>query len=144
MIMSQAGHSDREIERQSKQESFKEEASSVEQTRAGRTYLSRVDIVETEDGLLLWADLPGVDEASLDVRVEDAVLTIAGTVSPAGYEDLSPLYTEYNVGNFFRQFRLSEQVDQGRIEGRVNQGTLELSLPKLEKAKPRRIQISAR
>ncbi len=143
--MSQANReSEREIERQSKHESFKEEASSVEQTRAGRTYLSRVDIVETEDGLLLWADLPGVDEASLDVRVEDAILTIAGTVSPAGYEDLSPLYTEYNVGNFFRQFRLSEQVDQDRIEGRVNQGTLELSLPKLEKAKPRRIQISAR
>lgn len=128
----------------SERQGFKEEASSVEQTRAGRTYISRVDIVETEDGLRLWADLPGVDEDSLEVRVEDDILTVAGTVSLAPYENLTPLYTEYNVGNFFRQFRLSEQVDRDRIEGRVNQGTLELSLPKIEKAKPRRIQITAR
>ena len=79
----------------------KREASD-ETTRAGRTYVPQVDIYETKDGLWLWADMPGVDEQSVDVRLADGVLTIEGQVDVKQYENTTPLYTEYNVGHYAR------------------------------------------
>ena len=113
-----------------------------ESTRPGRTYQPEVDIYETRDGLWLWADMPGVDEKSLNVHLADGVLTIEGGVSLEDYKDLSPVYTEYNVGNYQRRFSLSRDIDTDKIEARLENGVLELKLPKGEKAKPRQITVS--
>ena len=113
-----------------------------EVTRAGRTYVPQVDIYETKDGLWLWADMPGVDEKSLDVRLDNGVLTIEGQVDLTQYENTTPLYTEYNVGNYVRRFTLSNDVDSDRIVARMQHGVLTLEIPKAERAKPRRIAVT--
>ncbi len=121
----------------------KKEVTREEPTRPGRTYQPEVDIYETTDGLWLWADMPGVDEKSINVDLADGVLTIEGAVAVDDYKDLMPVYTEYNVGNYMRRFAVSSDIDPDRIEARVQSGVLELRLPKAEKAKPRRIAVSA-
>jgi len=120
----------------------KQELAREEATRPGRSFVPRVDIHETGDALWLWADLPGVDEKSLDVRLENGELSIEGRVSLEGYESLTPVYTEYNVGHYLRSFRLSDRIDIDRIEAKMTNGVLELQLPKLATAKPRQISIS--
>jgi HSP20 family protein len=113
-----------------------------EVTRAGRTYVPQVDIYETKEGLWLWADMPGVDEQSLDVHLDNGVLTIEGQVDVKDYENTTPLYTEYNVGNYVRRFTLSNDVDSDRIVARMQHGVLALEIPKAERAKPRRIAVT--
>ena len=112
-----------------------------ESTRAGRTYLPAVDIYETPEGLHLLADMPGVDEQSLNVHLDNGVLTIEGQVDVKEYENLQPVYTEYNVGNYVRRFTLSSDVYTDRITARMRNGVLELDVPKAERAKPRRITV---
>ena len=121
----------------------KKEVTREETTRPGRTYQPEVDIFETKEGLWLWADMPGVDEKSISVDLADGVLTIEGGVALDDYKDLTPVYTEYNVGNYTRRFAISSDIDAERIEARVQNGILELRLPKAEKAKPRKIAVSA-
>ena len=113
-----------------------------EVTRAGRTYVPQVDIYETKEGLWLWADMPGVDEQSLNVHLDNGVLTIEGQVDVKDYENVTPLYTEYNVGNYVRRFTLSNDVDTDRIVARMQNGVLALEIPKSERAKPRRITVT--
>lgn len=120
----------------------KKEMKEQEPTRAGRTYVPDVDIYETEKDLRLWADMPGVDEKSIDIQLAEGVLTISGEVSVEDYEELTPLYTEYNIGNYFRQFALSKDIDADKIQARMDNGVLEIDLPKAEAAKPRRIPVS--
>ena len=115
---------------------------SEEQTRPGRTYLPNVEIRETEDALWLWADMPGVDQDSVEIRLENGALSIEGQVQTDEYADLTPAYTEYNVGNFGRSFRMSTAIDSQRIEAKVKNGVLELRLPKSEEARPQRIPIT--
>jgi HSP20 family protein len=121
----------------------KPEQSQDEHTRPGRTYVPSVDICETPDSLLLRADMPGVDENSVEVNVANGVLSIEGWVSVKEYENLQPVYTEYNIGNYSRRFTLSNEIDADRITAKMVNGVLELELPKAEKAKPRQISISA-
>ena len=121
----------------------KQEVAGGEQTRPGRTYTPDVDICETRDSLWLWADMPGVDKDSIEVKLADGVLSIEGRVSLKDYENLSPVYTEYNVGNYARRFTVSPDIDGERIKARMSNGVLELELPKLERAKPRRIEVAA-
>jgi HSP20 family protein len=121
----------------------KQEVTSHEATRPGRTFVPDVDIYETPESLHLWADIPGVDEQSLHLDLADGVLTIEGQVGVKDYEHLGPVYTEYNVGNYLRRFTLSSDLDADRISARVTNGVLELTLPKAERAKPRRITVTA-
>ncbi|HVN84925.1 MAG TPA: Hsp20/alpha crystallin family protein [Candidatus Binatia bacterium] len=120
----------------------KQEVAREEPTRPGRTYIPDVDIYETTDRLWLWADLPGVDEQSVQVDLEDGVLTISGQVSLKDYENLAPVYTEYNVGNYERRFTLSDSINASGITARMTNGVLELELPKAERAKPRKIEVA--
>jgi HSP20 family molecular chaperone IbpA len=121
----------------------KQELKGEEHTRAGRTFVPDVDICETPDSLWLWADMPGVDEESIQVNLAEGVLSIEGRVSIKEYEELAPVYTEYNIGNYARRFTLSSDIDTERIKARMTNGVLELELPKAERAKPRRIPISS-
>ncbi len=120
----------------------KQEMTSQEPMRAGRTYLPDVDICETPESLRLWADMPGVDEKSITVDLADGILTLEGTVALEDYKGLAPVYTEYNIGNYQRRFAVSSDVDAERITARMTNGVLELELPKSERAKPRRISVT--
>ena len=121
----------------------KQEVTGEERTRPGRAYVPNIDVCETPEGLWLWADMPGVDEHSVEVNLTDGVLAIEGRVSLKEYENLTPVYTEYNVGNFVRRLSVPDEIDAGRIKARITNGVLELELPKREQAKPRRIQVAA-
>jgi HSP20 family protein len=121
----------------------KQEVQGAEKTRPGRYFVPQVDIVENENELTLWADMPGVSDKDATVSLNDGVLTIVGKVSLAAYDKLSPLYTEYNVGNYFRQFELNEDIDEEQIKARMRNGVLTVELPKREHARPRRIEVSA-
>jgi HSP20 family protein len=112
-----------------------------EKTRPGVYYMPEVDIGEAGDSLKLWADMPGVSDKDLSVTLENNILTIEGTVSTSMYEGLSPRYTEYNVGNYFRQFTLNETIDPERIKASLRNGVLELDLPKVKKARLRKIEV---
>ncbi|MBV8055605.1 MAG: Hsp20/alpha crystallin family protein, partial [Deltaproteobacteria bacterium] len=94
-----------------------------------------------EDSLKLWADMPGVREKDLNVVLKDRVLTIVGQVATDMYAGVRPMYTEYNVGNYYREFALNEDIDESKIRATLRNGVLELELPKKEKAKPRQIEV---
>ncbi len=119
----------------------KQEVQAEEQTRPGRTYVPPVDIFETDNALWLRADMPGVQEDSIQVHVEKNVLSIEGQVALGDYQDLTPVYTEYRVGNYQRRFNLSNTIDTDKIHARLTDGVLELELPKAERVRPRRIAI---
>lgn len=121
----------------------KQETSGDESTRPGRTYVPDVDIYESDQSLWLWADMPGVNEKSIDIGLANGVLSISGQVATEEYDTLSPVYTEYNVGNYFRRFTLPDAIDTEHIAARVSNGVLSLELPKAERAKPRRITVAA-
>jgi HSP20 family protein len=130
---------EREITTKEKQELSKPH----EQTRPGRYYVPDVNIYEFEDSLKLWAEMPGVKEKDLDVTLKDGVLTMIGKVATDMYSGLRPMYTEYNVGNYYREFALNESIDESKIKATLRNGVLELELPKKEQAKPKRIEVSS-
>ncbi|MBM4030772.1 MAG: Hsp20/alpha crystallin family protein [Planctomycetes bacterium] len=99
------------------------------------------DVFETAQGAVVLVDLPGCDEGSVDIRVEDGVLTIRGRVQPEGFPGHDLTYGEYRVGDFERSFSVSELIDTERIEATVKDGVLRVSLPKVEAAKPKKIQV---
>lgn len=112
----------------------------IEETRSQERYvMPPVDIYESPEGLVVKADLPGVTKESLDVRVENNLLTIKARAAHLAPGD--PIYREYELANFFRQFELNERVDQGRISAELKHGILTLGLPKAEEMKPRRIDV---
>jgi HSP20 family protein len=112
---------------------------SSEETRSQERYITPpVDIYETADGLVK-ADLPGVDKEGLDVRVENNLLTIRGKAAHTAPGD--PVYWEYGLVNFFRQFELNERVDQSKISAELKHGVPTLNLPKAEEAKPKKIKV---
>ena len=112
-----------------------------EDTRAQERYITPpVDIFETKDGLTVVADLPGVEQKALEVRVADGILTLQGKT--AHIAPGTPIEREYELLNFYRQFELPEEVDPDRIGAELKHGVLTLRLPKKEKAKPRRIDVS--
>jgi HSP20 family molecular chaperone IbpA len=120
--------------------SGKQVPTSREMTRAQERYIQPpVDIYETPEGLVLLADMPGVAPSDLEVRLEENILTIQGKAKHA--IDKEPIYREFELVNFFRQFELSEHVDQEKIAARLNNGVLMLQLPRAEKAKPRQIPV---
>jgi len=132
-----ADNETREIATKEKQQIEKPQ----ERTRPGRYYVPDVNIYEFEDSLKLWADMPGVKEKDINVTLNEGVLTIVGQVATEIYAGLRPIYTEYNVGNYYREFALNEDIDESKIQATLKNGVLELELPKKEKAKPRQIEV---
>jgi HSP20 family protein len=118
----------------------KRELQQQEGTRAGLYFEPPVDIYETEESLTLVADLPGVAPEDIDVDLRENLLTITAPAQPVDPR-WRPLYQEYRVGHFLRQFRVGQQIDQSRISAQIRDGVLTLTLPKVESALPRRIQV---
>jgi len=115
----------------------------AEHTKPGPTFTPAVDIFETDTAITLLADMPGVKAQDLDVDLRDDVLTLSGEVSPPEAADESDVAREYLTGKYFRQFNLSEAIDQAKIDAGLKEGVLRLTLTKVEKATPRKIVVSA-
>lgn len=118
-------------------------SSGAEQTRTGPVFTPAVDIFETEKKIVVLADMPGVKPGKLDIDLREDRLTLVGEVASFEKTGEKALLTEYEVGTFYRQFTLSEVIDQEKIEAGLENGVLTLTLPKVEKAKPRKITVSA-
>jgi len=113
----------------------------AEQTRPGLVFTPQVDIFETDKELVLVADLPGVKAEDLNIDLRDDTLSLSGDVKPFEGRDESDILIEYETGKYYRQFSLSEIIDQGKIDAQLKDGILRLTLPKVEKAAPRKITI---
>jgi HSP20 family molecular chaperone IbpA len=98
-----------------------------------------VDIFETEAGLTVVADLPGVSKDNLNIEVKNDLLTLQATTNVNLPGD--SIYQEFQLGGFFRQFRLTDTVDTNHIQAELKHGVLTLRLPKAATAKPRKIEV---
>ncbi|MGL4967044.1 MAG: Hsp20/alpha crystallin family protein [Inquilinus sp.] len=130
--------SKQELQVQQKREVEKRE----EITVPSRVFLPTTDIYETQDALNVVMDMPGVQKSNIDVAIEDGVLRVNGRIDFGKYEELQPIYTEYNIGHYSRSFRLSSKIDQTKISAELKDGVLSLVLPKVEEAKPRAISVA--
>jgi len=127
----------KELEVQSKQEV----AAADEQTVQARYYRPLTDIFETPNALVVVMEMPGVERSDVNVSLENNQLDVEGRITLAPYSNMKSLYTEYGVGNYARRFMLSNAIDQKAITARIEDGVLTLTLPKVEEATARSIQI---
>ncbi len=115
----------------------------VEQTRPGLVFTPDVDIFETDHDITLLADMPGVSTEDVNIDLKDGVLTISGDVKPWGDTAASDVLIEFDIGKYYRQFTLSDAIEQEKIDAKFEDGVLRLVLPKAEKAVPRKITVTA-
>ena len=128
----------KELQVQQKRELEKKE----ETTIPARIFLPTTDIYEASEALTVLVEMPGVEKKNVKISVEDGVLNVRGRLDLTKYQDLTPLYTEYNVGHYSRSFRLSSKINQNKIGAEMKDGLLSLTLPKIEEAKPRTIRVT--
>ncbi len=115
----------------------------VERTRARTIFSPQVDIVEQKAEIVVTADMPGVDEKSVDINLEKNILTIFGSVEEDNLLTKPPYHAEYGIGDYERVFTLSDEIDQAHIQATVKNGVLKVILPKAKAAKSRRIAVKA-
>ena len=114
-----------------------------ERTRTRRVYTPTVDIIERKSDIMVTADMPGVDDKSVDITLEKNVLTIYGKVDAEIPENHKLYISEYGVGDYHRSFTLTDEVDKDRIQATMKSGVLKLVLPKAAAAKTRKITVRA-
>ena len=118
-------------------------ATPAEQLKAGPVFSPAIDIFETEKEITLLADMPGVKANNLSIDLKENVLTLSGEVeAPEGPDEVDVL-REYRTGRYFREFSLSQLIDQAKIDAELKEGVLKLKLPKVEKATPRKISVKS-
>ena len=112
-----------------------------EQMRPGLVFTPAVDIFETDKEITLLADMPGVNAGDLNIDLRENVLTLDGEArSPEGSGEVDVI-REYRTGKYYRQFTLSQVIDQAKIDAELKDGVLRLMLPKVEAATPRKIPV---
>jgi len=115
----------------------------IERTRSTKVYAPATDIIEKKDNMVLFADMPGVDEKSVEVTLEKNILTIYGKVEPRMPEKRKLVLSEYGIGDYHRTFTVSDAIDRDRIDATVSNGVLKLVLPKAEALKTKKIAVKA-
>jgi HSP20 family protein len=118
-------------------------STAAEQTKPGVVFTPAVDIFETEKELTLLADMPGVKAGNLSIGLNKNVITMSGDVEAPEGKDETEVFREYETGKYFREFTLSNEIDQTRIDASLKDGVLRLTLPKIEAAAPRKIEVKA-
>ncbi len=113
-----------------------------EQTTPGHVFSPLVDIFEDDQALTIVADMPGVPSENISIDLREDVLTLTGTPSLSIPEKEEFVLQEFETGKYFRQFRLSEVIDQANVKAKLDQGVLRVTLPKIGPAKPRKITIT--
>lgn len=126
-----------------KREEKRADLTTPERTYNGTTYTPRCDIFETDDELVLCADLPGVNPADADVRFENGQLEIYARCAPR-QTGVNYLAWEYGVGDYYRAFSIGEVINSDKIAAELKNGVLTVHLPKNEAAKPKRIAVKAK
>lgn len=119
------------------------EKADLERTRERQCFVPKTDIYETEDSIVVVADIPGVNRESVEITLEKDVLSIDAYSSASENQGLAVTYSEYMSGDFHRKFRLTREIDRDKIEAVVADGVLELRLPKADEARTKRIAIKA-
>jgi HSP20 family molecular chaperone IbpA len=119
------------------------EESDVERTRDNKAFVPRADIYEDGNNIFIVADVPGVDENSIEITLEKGILSINGYVEPEVLDGYTLAYAEYETGDYQRSFKLSNQIDLDKIEATVKSGVLRLTLPKVGPAKTKKIAVKA-
>ncbi|MDJ0852691.1 MAG: Hsp20/alpha crystallin family protein [Myxococcota bacterium] len=119
------------------------EALAAEGTRPGTVFRPDVDILERPDAYLVYADMPGVDDRHVHIRLENGVLSLDAEQVMGPEAGWNPLHAEYRSGGYHREFRLSEGIDEQHVSASMRDGVLELRLPKSERHKPRQITVQA-
>lgn len=114
----------------------------TEDARAGLVFRPDVDVLEERDAFVIHADMPGASEETVDVQLEKGLLTLHARLAE-GASPTRPRYAEYRDGSYYREFRLSEDIDAAAVSARMKDGVLELRLPKSAAKKPRRIAVQA-
>jgi len=120
-----------------------EKVERIERSRAAKIFNPDVDIVERKNDIMVIADMPGIDEASVDITLENNVLSIYGKVDWDVPDKLKLLHGEYGIGDYQRVFTLSGDVNREKIEATVNNGVLKIVLPKAEAARTKKITVRA-
>jgi HSP20 family protein len=120
----------------------REVTSAAEQTTPGPVFTPLVDIFETDREITLLADMPAVKAKDLSIDLRENILTLTGRVDVPEAKNEVEVIREYRTGNYYRQFALSEVIDQAKIEAQLRDGVLRLRLPKVERAKPRKIKVN--
>jgi HSP20 family molecular chaperone IbpA len=118
-----------------------EVASPAEQTTPGLVFTPAVDIFETDKEITLLADMPGVKADDLMIDLRENILTLSAEANPVDNSDEEEVLSEYETGRYYRQFTLGELINQSDIDAKLNDGVLRLTLPKVEKATPKRIAV---
>ena len=118
-----------------------EVTSPAEQTTPGLVFTPAVDIFETEKKITLLADMPGVKADDLTIDLRDNTLTLSADIAPVENVNEDDILVEYETGRYYRQFTLGELINQEKIDAQLNDGVLRLSLPKVEKATPKKITV---
>jgi HSP20 family protein len=124
----------------------KEEVTPTEQTertRDVRCFMPRADIYEQDEQIVIVADVPGADQDSIEITLEKSILTINAYIDPLSPEGYSLTFAEYEIGDYQRSFRLSNEIDRDKIEAIVKDGVLRLYLPKSSEARARKISVKA-
>ncbi len=109
-----------------------------------RRWVPPMDLVETDDHLVLKADLPGLDSDDVNIEIKDGTLTVSGERTTEHEERADGFYrVERAFGGFSRSMALPDNVDAERINATFDKGVLEVRIPKPEERKPHRVQIGA-
>lgn len=114
-----------------------------EGTRPGPVFRPDIDILERSDAFTIFADLPGVDEQSVNVRLEQGTLTLDAQLATQAESGWTPIHTEYRLGSYHREFRISDDIDVSGVSAKMRHGVLELHLPKSAERQPRAIAVQA-
>jgi HSP20 family protein len=132
------------VDRPAPRDASNRPASASESSKPPASYFTPpIDIHEDPDGLILEADLPGATENSVSIQLEDNVLSLYAKINTPAPEGSRILHQEYQVGDFYRSFILSDEVERSRISAELRNGVLRLVLPKAERAKTHRIEIKS-
>lgn len=114
----------------------------AELTRGGVHFTPRVDILETENELTLYAEVPGARSQDVDLHYEQGELTLQAKVQRRS-TGKRVLLQEYDEGDFYRAFNIHESIDASRISAECKNGVLTVHLPKAEAARPRQIAVKS-
>ena len=107
------------------------------------TFIPRADIYETDEEVVVIVDMPGGNGDSIDITLENNILAINGRSTFEAPEGYSEIFSEYETGDYERSFRVTDQIDRGKIDASFKDGVLYLTLPKAEQAKAKKINITA-
>jgi HSP20 family protein len=116
-------------------------ANKEEKIIPGRYFVPPADIFETEEALTVIMEMPGVEKKNVSIALENDTVRVEAQIDFAQYQGMEPVYTEYNVGHYAREFTLSSKIDRDNISAQLDDGVLTLTLPKVKEAMPRRIAV---